>query len=83
MSCAQKSFDHKDHEVSYHLAKEGINRIRLPKPRATRDLVASLVPDISSVDRVTDPEAHQLGEDAWLVRLLGLFFLRVSLKAVL
>lgn len=63
----QESFRHKNHEVSYALADTGLNRIRLPKPRPTRDLVASLIPDITSVSRDEDPEAYKLGGDAWLV----------------
>jgi hypothetical protein len=72
--CFMESFKHNDHEVSYHLEKEGNSRIRLPQPRPTRDLVASLIPNITSVSRTEDTKAHLLGSEAWQAISKNIYF---------
>lgn len=69
-----ESFRHKNHEVSVVIDKEGTNRIRLPTPRPTRELVASLYPNITSVSKETDQDAYQLGEEAWMALSKNIYY---------
>lgn len=63
-----ESFKSSSHEVTYVMEKEGINRIRIPKPRATVDLLQSLIPDIHTIDQQKDKEAMEVASAAWQVR---------------
>ena len=55
--------------MTYQFQNDDVPRIRLPTPRPTRELVASLKPDITSVSKVEDRDAYRLGEESWQVRI--------------
>lgn len=62
-----ESYKSKTGEVKFVGEPPQFKRVRIPKPRPTRELLETLVPDIDSVDPKTDPESHELASEAWLV----------------
>ena len=66
-----ESYKSKDHSVMFVSPTDEFNRVRIPKPRATRDLMQTLVPNITSIERSSNEEAYEYAAEAHLVYIAG------------
>lgn len=69
-----ESYKSKTGEVKFVGEPPQFKRARIPKPRPTREILATLVPDISSVDPKADVESYEIASEAWLVNFDFMFF---------
>jgi hypothetical protein len=77
-----ESFKSSTHEVTYVMEKEGINRVRIPQPRATVDLLQTLIPDIHAIDHREDKEAMEVASAAWQVPLPYLLLMIIHIAFI-
>jgi hypothetical protein len=62
-----ESYKSKDNSVMFVTPTDDFNRVRIPKPRATRDLLQTLVPNITSIEKSSNEEAYEYAAEAHLV----------------